>query len=69
MKSPTADRAEFFRVIRWCYEVAGIGHHVRANVQDRHRELRLTFPKIAPRLERLAALIVDDPNWRVIKDD
>lgn len=65
----TADPAEFFRVINWCYDVANIGHHVRASVREQHCELRVTLRKTDPCLDRFAAEVADQSFWRVFKGE
>ncbi len=65
----TAEPAEFFRVISWCYEVADIGHFVRATVQDRQCELRAPLAKDDLRLIRLTALIRNEPLWQLIEEE
>lgn len=62
----TDEQIEFFRVVSWCYDVAAVGHHCRANVQERHCELRLTLQKSDPRLECFAQQVADRSKWAVV---
>lgn len=65
----TSDRGEFFRVVNWCYDVAGVGHLVRATMQEQHFELRLTIAKTDDRVESFAAQVADPKVWRILRSE
>lgn len=61
----TSVESEFFHVVNWCYDVAGIGHLIRATFLPGRLQLRLTLKQGDGILERFAEKVADRALWNV----
>lgn len=63
----TSTEPEFFKVVNWCYDIAEMGHLVRAVVGTHSFSLSLTLPTTDARLGRFETLVADRSIWTVLE--